>query len=69
MVLGTQLGKMNIAAWESKEEEDTDVSTSLKNVSAKQPAKSEMETHAVAWEEVEKVKYMARLVLLDSTKS
>ncbi|KAL5983156.1 hypothetical protein ACLOJK_017238 [Asimina triloba] len=59
MVLGTQLGKMNIAAWASKEEEDTDASTSLKNVSAKQPAKSVIETRAVAWEEAEKAKYMA----------
>ncbi|XP_058098071.1 uncharacterized protein LOC131243032 isoform X2 [Magnolia sinica] len=60
MVLGTQLGKMNIAAWASKEEEDKDASTSLKTVAADQLAKSVIETRAAAWEEAEKAKYMAR---------
>ncbi|KAJ9175341.1 hypothetical protein P3X46_013906 [Hevea brasiliensis] len=60
MALGTQLGKMNIAAWASKEEEDKDASTSLKTVPAEQPAKSVIETRAAAWEEAEKAKYMAR---------
>lgn len=64
MVLGTQLGKMNIAAWASKEEEDKDASTSLKNVAVDQPAKSIIETRAAAWEEAEKAKYMARLIYL-----
>ncbi|KAK7319201.1 hypothetical protein RJT34_03919 [Clitoria ternatea] len=58
MVLGTQLGKMNIAAWASKEEEDKDASTSLKNKS--EPPKSVIEARAAAWEEAEKAKYMAR---------
>lgn len=61
MVLGTQLGKMNIAAWASKEEEDKDASTSLKSLPLEQPAKNVIETRAVAWEESEKAKYMARL--------
>ena len=61
MVLGTQLGKMNIAAWASKEEEDKDASTSLKTVAVGQPTKSVIETRAAAWEEAEKAKYMARL--------
>ncbi|KAK7368572.1 hypothetical protein VNO80_10599 [Phaseolus coccineus] len=58
MVLGTQLGKMNIAAWASKEEEDKDASTSLKT-KAELP-KSVVEARAAAWEEAEKAKYMAR---------
>lgn len=60
MLLGTQLGKMNIAAWASKEEEDNDASTSLKNLGEEQPAKSVIETRAAAWEEAEKAKCMAR---------
>ncbi|GFZ18573.1 remorin family protein [Actinidia rufa] len=63
MALGTQLGKMNIAAWASKEgEEDKGASTPLKTVIAKQPAKSVIETRATAWEEAEKSKYMARAI-------
>lgn len=61
MVLGTQLGKTNIAAWASKEEEDKDASTSLKTVAVEQPAKSVIETRAAAWEEAERAKYIARL--------
>ncbi|KAK0573212.1 hypothetical protein LWI29_004456 [Acer saccharum] len=60
MALGTQLGKMNIAAWASKEEEDKDASTLLKTISSGQPTKSVIETRAAAWEEAEKAKYMAR---------
>ncbi|KAJ7954444.1 Remorin [Quillaja saponaria] len=60
MVLGTQLGKMNIAAWATKEEEDKDASTSLKTIAAGQPAKNIIETRASAWEEAEKAKYIAR---------
>ncbi|KAI4357132.1 hypothetical protein L6164_001099 [Bauhinia variegata] len=60
MVLGTQLGKMNIAAWASKEEEEKDASTSLNIIAAEKPAKSAIETRAAAWEEAEKAKYMAR---------
>lgn len=58
--LGTQLGKMNIAAWASKEEEDNDASTSLKTLAAQQTAKSVIETRAAAWEDAEKAKYTAR---------
>ncbi|KAE8654742.1 hypothetical protein F3Y22_tig00117047pilonHSYRG00107 [Hibiscus syriacus] len=60
MVLGAQLGKPNIAAWASKEEEDKDASTSLKAIAPEQPSKSVIETRAAAWEEAEKAKYMAR---------
>ncbi|CAH8392453.1 unnamed protein product [Eruca vesicaria subsp. sativa] len=50
MVLGTQLGKLNIAAWASKEDEDKDAQT----------CKSVSEARASAWEEAEKAKHMAR---------
>ncbi|GLT37696.1 hypothetical protein SLA2020_119990 [Shorea laevis] len=60
MALGTKLGKTNIAAWASKEDEDKDASTSLKTVGAEQPTKTVIETRAAAWEEAEKAKYMAR---------
>ncbi|KAI8538566.1 hypothetical protein RHMOL_Rhmol09G0114000 [Rhododendron molle] len=58
--LGTQLGKLNIAAWASKEEEEKAASTSLKNVGAEQAAKNVIEIRAAAWEEAEKAKYSAR---------
>ncbi|KAJ4901248.1 Remorin family protein [Raphanus sativus] len=61
MELGTQLGKLNIAAWASKEDEDKDASTSLKNKDASlQTSKSVSEARASAWEEAEKAKHMAR---------
>ncbi|MED6122857.1 hypothetical protein PIB30_043871 [Stylosanthes scabra] len=59
IALGTQLGKTNIAAWASKEEEDKDASTSLK-VKTGEPTRSVVEARAAAWEEAEKAKYMAR---------
>ncbi|WOH07540.1 hypothetical protein DCAR_0726972 [Daucus carota subsp. sativus] len=61
MLLGTQLGKINIAAWASKEEEDKDASTLLKNEESEKPALSAIEKRAKAWEEEEKAKYMSRL--------
>ncbi|XP_042512413.1 uncharacterized protein LOC122087377 isoform X2 [Macadamia integrifolia] len=60
MVLGTQLGKTNIAAWASKDTENMDASASLKTAPVNQQAKSVVETRAAAWEEAEKAKYMAR---------
>ncbi|KFK33431.1 hypothetical protein AALP_AA5G012500 [Arabis alpina] len=60
MVLGTQLGKLNIAAWASKEDEDKDASTSLKTKASLQTSKSVSEARASAWEEAEKAKHMAR---------
>ncbi|RWW19024.1 hypothetical protein GW17_00016956 [Ensete ventricosum] len=60
MVLGQQLGKTNIAAWASKEEDESDASTSTKTVLKGQPAKSIVEASAVAWEEAENTKYLAR---------
>ncbi|KAL1221104.1 Remorin 4.2 [Cardamine amara subsp. amara] len=60
MVLGTQLGKLSIAAWASKEDEDKDASTSLKTKASLQTSKSVSEARASAWEEAEKAKHMAR---------
>ncbi|GKC51472.1 remorin family protein, partial [Tanacetum coccineum] len=55
--LGNQLGKKNIAAWASKEDEDKDVSSSGKD---ERTGKSAIEMRAAAWEDAEKAKYMAR---------
>ncbi|XP_068646068.1 uncharacterized protein [Aristolochia californica] len=62
MALGNQLGKMNVAAWASKEEADEDASTSLKTLAKEhpQPAKCMLEARAAAWKEAEKAKYKAR---------
>ncbi|KAF8028903.1 hypothetical protein BT93_E1548 [Corymbia citriodora subsp. variegata] len=60
VALGTQLGKLNIAAWAGKEDEGKDISNSLKTEAVKPPAKNAIETRAVAWEEAEKAKYIAR---------
>ncbi|XP_022877174.1 uncharacterized protein LOC111395423 isoform X2 [Olea europaea var. sylvestris] len=60
MNLGTQLGKMNIAAWAGKENEDKDVSSSQNALQREQPASGVVETRAEAWEVAEKAKYMAR---------
>ncbi|KVH97558.1 Remorin, C-terminal [Cynara cardunculus var. scolymus] len=60
--LGTQLGKMNIAAWASKEDEDKIASSSMKTLGAEKQAKSAIEMRAAAWEDAEKAKYMARLM-------
>ncbi|XP_062217960.1 uncharacterized protein LOC133918220 isoform X2 [Phragmites australis] len=60
MLLGTQLGKTNIAAWASKKEEEKDASLSLKTVSMDQSIQNITEIRAAAWEEAEKAKYQAR---------
>lgn len=58
--LGAQLGKVNIVAWASKEEEDGDSSKLLKNIDLEEVKKNVLETRAAAWEEAEQAKYMAR---------
>ncbi|EAY84205.1 hypothetical protein OsI_05585 [Oryza sativa Indica Group] len=60
MLLGTQLGKTNIAAWASKKEEEKDASLSLKGVPMDQSTQKVTEIRAAAWEEAEKAKYLAR---------
>lgn len=63
-VLGTQLGKKNIAAWADGEQEEKDRSTSFKkNVIDEQPQQSVAEIRATAWEEAEKAKYLARFCI------
>ncbi|KAJ0966810.1 hypothetical protein J5N97_023727 [Dioscorea zingiberensis] len=59
-VLGTQLGKKNIAAWADKQEEEKDGSTSLENVMDEQTQQGASEIRATTWEEAEKAKYQAR---------
>ncbi|WOL05995.1 hypothetical protein Cni_G14727 [Canna indica] len=55
MALGQQLGKTNIAAWASKEVEEINASASKDQLD-----KNVIEARAVAWEEAEKTKYLAR---------
>jgi hypothetical protein len=62
MLLGTQLGKTNIAAWASKKEKDA--SLSLKTVPMDQSTQNITEVRATAWEEAEKAKYLARCLYL-----
>lgn len=56
--LGMQLGKMNIAAWAGKDDEEP--SSSVNAVAGEQVSKNVVETRAEAWEDAEKAKYMAR---------
>jgi archaellum component FlaD/FlaE len=58
VALGVQLGKMNIAAWASKEEEEN----KKNNGDAEEAQKIEFEKRATAWEEAEKSKHNARSV-------
>ncbi|KAH9301530.1 hypothetical protein KI387_013113, partial [Taxus chinensis] len=60
MALGAQLGKSNIIAWASKEEEEQDASKSLKTNNIDQVKTNVLEARAAAWEEAEQAKYMAR---------
>ncbi|KAL6198135.1 hypothetical protein ACLB2K_027927 [Fragaria x ananassa] len=57
--LGVQLGKMNIAAWASKAEQEK-TETRAETVDMAELQRVEFEKRADAWEEVEKSKHMAR---------
>ncbi|XP_050369638.1 uncharacterized protein LOC126787781 [Argentina anserina] len=57
--LGVQLGKMNIAAWASKAEQDR-TNTCADTVDMAELERVDFEKRAAAWEEVEKSKHMAR---------
>ncbi|KAL3616862.1 hypothetical protein CASFOL_039256 [Castilleja foliolosa] len=57
MALGVQLGKMNIAAWASKDEKDISGNENSKREEAEQ---IENAKRAAAWEEAEKSKHSAR---------
>ncbi|PON72714.1 Remorin, C-terminal [Parasponia andersonii] len=58
VALGVQLGKMNIAAWASKEEQEKKRSAEKNN--AEELDRIEYEKRAAAWEEAEKSKHYAR---------
>lgn len=60
MALGAQLGKSNIMAWASKEEEEQDASKSLKTNDMEHAKLNVLEARAAAWEDAEQAKYMAR---------
>lgn len=60
LVLGQQLGKTNIAAWASKEVEETVASVSLETLSLEKSTRNVIEARAAAWEEAERSKYIAR---------
>ncbi|CAL0329746.1 unnamed protein product [Lupinus luteus] len=57
--LGVQLGKMNIAAWASKDEQEKRKS-SPRDANTKEQERIEFEKRAVVWEEAEKSKHTAR---------
>ncbi|KAL1205089.1 Remorin 4.1 [Cardamine amara subsp. amara] len=56
VALGVKLGKMNIAAWASKEEKENNNN----NADAEEALKIEFDKRAMAWEEAEKSKHNAR---------
>ncbi|CAN7133502.1 uncharacterized protein LOC103835220 [Brassica rapa] len=56
VTLGVRLGKMNIAAWASKEEEESNKN----KVDAEETHRIEFDKRASAWEEAEKSKHNAR---------
>lgn len=57
--LGMKLGKKNIAMWASKESE-FDTTLSAKDYDRQKSMKDEYEARALAWEQAEKAKHMAR---------
>ena len=61
VALGVQLGKMNIAAWASKDEQEKKRSAETTN--AEELERIEYEKRAAAWEEAEKSKHLARFFL------
>ncbi|XWS18682.1 hypothetical protein CRYUN_Cryun32bG0065700 [Craigia yunnanensis] len=59
VALGVQLGKMNIAAWASKDEKENNTS-SVETTNIEELEQIEYEKRAAAWEEAEKSKHSAR---------
>ncbi|GMP71768.1 hypothetical protein CsSME_00030053 [Camellia sinensis var. sinensis] len=59
VALGVQLGKMNIAAWASKDEKEKNGSA-VETGDAAKLEQIEFEKRAAAWEEAEKTKHAAR---------
>ncbi|PWA44962.1 Remorin, C-terminal [Artemisia annua] len=60
--LGVQLGKMNIAAWASKEDMEKNASDIEADNMAEEALRIEFEKRAIAWEEAEKTKHNARFI-------
>ncbi|XP_024394940.1 uncharacterized protein [Physcomitrium patens] len=61
LALGTQLGKTNITAWATKEEEEADAAQALKaSLEMEEVRKNLLASRAAAWEEAEQSKYTAR---------
>ncbi|XP_021294265.1 uncharacterized protein LOC110424091 isoform X1 [Herrania umbratica] len=59
VALGVQLGKMNIAAWASKDEKENNTS-SVETTNIEELEHIEYEKRAAAWEEAEKSRHTAR---------
>lgn len=62
VALGVQLGKMNIAAWASKDEKEKNA-FAVESGDAETLKKIEFEKRAAAWEEAEKTRHTARFLL------
>ncbi|GLJ30827.1 hypothetical protein SUGI_0612140 [Cryptomeria japonica] len=60
MALGAQLGKSNIIAWASKEEEEQDASKSLNTNGMQRVNINVYDARAAEWEQAERAEYMAR---------
>jgi hypothetical protein len=61
LALGTQLGKANITAWATKDEEEVDAAKVPKaGVELDEVRKNLLASRAAAWEEAEQAKYTAR---------
>ncbi|KAI7734003.1 hypothetical protein M8C21_003754 [Ambrosia artemisiifolia] len=60
--LGMQLGKMNIAAWASKEDMEKKASAVESDNAAEESLRIEYEKRAAAWEDAEKSKQNARFI-------
>ena len=59
VALGVQLGKMNIAAWASKDEKEN-ITSSVETTNIEELEQIEYEKRAAAWEDAEKSKHTAR---------
>ena len=59
VALGVQLGKMNIAAWASKDEKENNTSL-VDTTHVEELERIEYEKRAAAWEEAEKSKHTTR---------
>lgn len=66
VALGVQLGKMNIAAWASKDEKEKNGHGDEMDAAMREQI--EIEKRAAAWEEAEKSKHTARFVLFFMTE-